>query len=436
MFRNHTLENLKITAKNMRYPVHCESSGTFRNGTIEVIDCDIEHLGNQTAQDYQDANKTGLVVWTSEHAWGYGASSGQKLIMRRGKLKSRTSAFYVHTNLAFDKPLDMRLEGQRLIATNDTGKAVYVQPLGSGQRDRLTLVGNMLMGDIYYWMNPWMPNTLEYQPANHCEIKIVGYGNSPAVFEIAESGRALKIQSITDGPTSKLTVSGDAVDILFGKKQYTLSGCVGIPGYVYGWADISGVSVGSPTVGNITSLGKRLGNCSAVNKTLSVLVDGVTTKVMVFNQDYTAQTNAAILATINTALGGLATASEYNIGGRYRPVLTDEELDLKNNSSVGILMGMALAYDGHHKKVRKMTASDSPSLFAGIAWEDIYPGEFGRVKVKGYLSRVDLYGNPGTFSYGQVLYVSDTTPGQLTLTVGANPIMRAIRSDAVQVAAK
>lgn len=435
-FRNHKLENLKITAKNMRYPVHCESGGSFKNGTIEVINCELEHYGNQEAQDYQNSISSGITVWASEHAWGYGASSGQKLLISRSKLKSRTSAFYVHSNLAFDKPLTMRVEYSNLIATNDGGKSVYVQPLGSGQADSLTLVGNKLCGDVYYWMNPWMPNTLEYQPADHCEIKIAGYGNSPAVFQVSESGRALKVQSTADGTSSSIVCSGTGADAMFGKTTYVMPGCIGISGYSYGWADISGTNVGSPSVGNITSLGKRLGNCATVNKVMNVLIDGTTTKTITFNLDYTSVTNAVILASINAALVGLATASEYNIGGRYRPSFTDEEAELRNNSTVGILMGMAVVYDGHHKKVRKMTASDDPKLFAGIAWEDIYPGAFGRVKISGYLATADLLGTIASLSYNQSLYVNPTVDGQLTTTVGTNPILRAIRIDAVEVARK
>lgn len=430
--KNSTLRNVKVTAKNMRYPIHSESGGAFRNGTIRIIDSHIEHYGNKGAQDYQDAQGSGITVWASWHAWGYGASSGQTVTFERSTLKSPTSAFYMHTNLNFDRPVQVSLKGCELITTNEGGKAVYVQPLGSGQKDSVELIGNMLSGDVYYWMNPWMPSTLDYQPANHCEIAISGYGNSPAVFEILESGRALKIQGVVDA--SDIVVSGDAVPVLFGKETYTLKGCPGIPGYAYGYADISGTNVGSPTVGNITSLGKRLGNCSVVQKTLTIVSASVS-KSVVFNKDYTALSNATILSEINTAFTGVATATAYNIGGRYRPSFTDEESQLMSTASDGILMGTALAFDGSNKNVRKMTSTDPVELFAGIAWEDIYPGTFGRVKTKGYLHVADLSGGiPSTLTYGQKLYVG-STPGVLSLT-GTIAIMKAIRKDAVEVAKK
>lgn len=429
--KNHNIKNVAVTCKNMRYPIHSDSGGGFRNGKIVVEDSVIEHLGNQEAQDYQDSIGSGVTVWTSEHAWGYGASSGQKVIMRRTKLKSRTSAMYAHTNLNFSKPVEIDIEDCQFIATNEGGKAIYVQPLGSGQADTLSFRGTELVGDIYYWMNPWMPNTLEYQPANHCEIKITGSSSSPAVFDILESGRALKIQSATEGVSSSVTVGGDAVSVIFGKENYSLRGCVGIAGYVYGWADISGMNVGSPTVGNITSLGKRLGDCTTTNKTLSILIDGTLTKTIVFNLDYTSTDNATILSSINTVLDGAAVASAYNVGGLYRPKILNEELSLKNNTSVGFLKGTALAYNGSRKNIRKMTSTDPVSIFAGIAWEDIYPNTFGRVKIGGYLPQYDLLGGPFVLTFDQALYVDTSTAGTLTTVVGTTPLLRAIRSDAV-----
>lgn len=436
--KNHHLENLRFDIENGRYPIHSDSGNSFKNGEIVVYNCDIEHLGNQSAQDYQNSLPGGgVTVWPSLHAWGYGASSGQSVLIENGRLKSPSSAYYMHTNRNFSKPSHTVIQGEVLIAWRDTGIAAQFQPLGSRQADTVTMRGNSINGRLYYWCNPWMQETLDYQPADHSEVKVFGYGNTPAVFEISEFGRALKIQSVTEGLPSKASVSGDAVPLIFGKENYSFDGCPGIKGYVYGYADISGADVGAPTVGNITSLGKRLGNCTVVNKTLNVLIDGVTTKTIVFNQDYTAQSNATILAAINAAMTGLAIATAYDIGGRYRPSFTDEELELVNATAEGIEMFMAVAYDNHHKKIRKMTATDDPSLFRGVTWADIYPSKSGRVKFRGYLSRNDLLGlSAATMTFGQPVYIDPAVPGRMTLTPGTNVIMRAISSDAVEVARK
>lgn len=430
---NHRIENVWVVIENGRYPIHCETGGAFRNGLIEIINSVLEHRGNQGVIDYQNAHPPAKPVWISYHAWGYGASSGQTIVMRRTKLISPTSAFYIHTNLNFGKPVVVELDECEYVTTQEGGKALYIQPLGSGQADAVTIRGASAIGDLYYWPNPWLPNTLDYQPANHCEISITGVNTSPMVFESLEFGRALKIQSVTDGLSSKISVSGDAVSVIFGKESYSLDGCPGIPGYVYGWADISGVAVGSPSVGNITSLGKRLGNCATVNKTLNVLIDGATSRTIVFNQDYTNQDNAAILAAINAALGSLASATAYNIGGRYRPLILGEEDKAKNNGLSGIRMGMATVYDASIRNIRKMTATDDPSMFAGITLQDFYPDQVGRIKTSGHVKNTDLYGITSSLTFGQRLYVDPSEPGKLTTTAGANPIMRAVRTDAVNI---
>lgn len=431
------IKGVKVTAQNMRYPIHSDSSGLVRDGRISIEDAWIEHLGNAEAQAYQDSISSGITVWPSTHAWGCGTSSGQSIVAKRSVFKSPTTGFYFHTNANFDNPCFVRLENSSCIGTNDNGVSVSIQALGSFQPDVCEVVGCTLVGDISYKPAvPWIPTSLSQQPANHAEVLVSGYGNSPAVFLNVESGRALKIESATDGASSSVAVSGSAVAVIFGQSVYAFQGVTGIKGYAYGWADISGVGVGIPNVGNITSLGKRLGDCTSVNKVLEVVVDGGAPITVTFNQNYTAQTNATILAAINAALGSAAITSEYNIGGRYRPMFRDEESSLLNATAEGILMGMAAAWDGSYKKIRKMTAEDAPELFAGIVWEDIYPNQLGRVKTCGWLPIADLLGIVGPLTFGQRLYVDAANPGRLTTTVGANPIMRAIRSDAVEVARK
>lgn len=435
---SHVIQGVKITCKNMRYPIHSDSSGLVKNGIIHIKDAWLEHLGNQEAQDYQDSlGGAGVPVWSSEHAWGCGTSSGQQIIAENSTFKSRTSGFYVHDNANFENPCYVRLENCTHLGTNDNGAGLSIQALGAFQDNQLVLIGAKFLGDINYKPAvPWIPTDLALQPADHSQWKVSGYANAPMVFINTETGRALKIESAIDGVTSSVAVSGSAVAVIFGSAVYTLAGVTGIKGYAYGWADISGVGVGIPNVGNITSLGKRLGDCTSVNKVLEVVVDGGAPITVTFNQNYTAQTNATILAAINAALGSAATASEYNIGGRYRPMFRDEESSLLNATAEGMLMGMAAAWDGSYKKIRKMTASDAPELFAGIAWEDIYPNQLGRVKTCGWLPIADLLSVAGPLTFGQRLYVDAANPGRLTTTVGANPIMRAIRSDAVEVAIK
>lgn len=435
---NTQLRNLTVTGRNVRYPVHSEGSGLNKNTSMVVENCLIEHLGNDGAVQWQEANGGNpSLVWPFTTAWGWGAASGQKFKGVRSTFRSPTVAWYVHTNSYFDKPCISTLDNCECIATNSDGKSIRVQPLGSLRNDIVQVNNSLLVGDIDYLSGPWIPALIEDQPADHSEIKIMGAGNSPAVFTIQDFGRALRIESSLVGAGSAISVGGTAFAPLFGKESYARNGVSGMKGYRYGWADISGAGVGQLENVFITSLGKRLGDCTGAPKTLSVFVNFSATPVnIVFNQNYTNATNASILSTINTALAGSAVASEYAVGERYRPRFTDEEMLLKNASSDGIPMGAALAFSGSNKQVRKMTATDSALIFAGIAWEDIYPGQFGRVKTKGYLSVKDVLGALSGLSYGQALYVDSAAPGRVVTAVGANAIMKAIRPDAVQVSPK
>ena len=430
------LTRLKVTGRNVRYPIHSDSSGADKDRIQTLRQCWIEHLGNAGAQAYQDSISSGVTVWQSQHAWGCGTSSGMVIESVDTVFRSPSTAFYFHTRQLFAKGSRQTLRNSRMLTTNDSGEAIAIQPLGSMQEDVLQLNGCEVQGFMSYSASPWIPDTLVNQPANHSEIKVMGAGNTPFAFKITDFGRALKIESTDTTSASKIEVSGDAVPIVFGRQVFSMPGVVGIKGYVYGWADISGVGVGINRNVFITSLGQRLGDCTTVNKTLGVKINGGTTTTITFNQNYTAQSNATILAAINAALGSLAVATAYDIGGRYRPEMLDEERSLKNNSVEGILMGMAVAWDGHNKKIRKMTASDAPALFAGIVMEDIYPGQWGRVKTCGWMLNTDLYQFTGSPSYHQVFYIDPAVPGKPTLTVGTNAIMRDKASNIVEVAPK
>ena len=429
MDRSGTLDGIKITARNARYALHCEASGANPDSTIRFKDIWMEHLGNSPT----------VPAWVSQAALGCGVSSGWDLRSEGSTYRSPFACFSYHTNNDFAKPSYVENNGDRLIGTAAdgaiSGYSLRIQPLGSRQRDQYRAYGCQFMGDIWYQPDPWKQTTLDYQPAAHTEVEMVGWGNSPAVFIMTEFGRALKIASNTEAG-STVTVAGDAVPLLFGEVK-TFPGVVALPAYVHGTFDISGAGVGLNRNIFITALGKRLGNCTSVNKTLTITLNGDAPVSIVFNQDYTNVTNATILATINAELGSSGVASEYNLGGRYRPLWTDEEKTLWNASATeGIPMGAALVHDGSYKKIRKMTSSDPSGLFIGIAWEDIYPGTWGRVKTCGYLPTSDLLGYITPLTFGQPVYINPAMAGRMTANVGTYPIMSAIRSDAVEVAKK
>ena len=83
---SNVLENLTITAKNLRYPIHSESGGTHTNWVQILNNCYVEHFGNTSPNN----------TWTSYHAWGEGASSGAYAEFNNCVFKSPAEPWYVH----------------------------------------------------------------------------------------------------------------------------------------------------------------------------------------------------------------------------------------------------------------------------------------------------------------------------------------------------
>ena len=83
---SNKLENLTITAKNLRYPIHSESGGLVTDWVQILNNCYVEHLGNTSPNN----------TWTSQHAWGEGASSGAYAEFNNCVFKGSIEAWYVH----------------------------------------------------------------------------------------------------------------------------------------------------------------------------------------------------------------------------------------------------------------------------------------------------------------------------------------------------
>lgn len=418
------LSGLDVSVRNGRYAVHIEANGTNPDAKIKLKDCRFEHRGNVIGS------------WASLAALGMGVSSGWTVSSRDCVYTSPVFPFSWHNNVNFDAPALVENCRDTFVALTDStgggvnGTAIRIQPIGSGQRDQHVIEDCVIVGDILYSVSTWHPTELDMQPADHTEIQISGKGNSPAVFRIVDFGRALKIAA-PDDINDAVSVSGDAVSVLMGRvKSYP--GVTGLPAYVHGWADVSGVAVGPGADVNITSMGHRLGNLIGAPISMTVLV-GAQSRTITFSADMTTVSNAEILNQINTALEGIAVASLYAVGERYRPSFADEERSLVNTQSYGIPMGSLLAYDGSTSRVRLMTFGDDPSLFAGVAWEDIYPATAGRVKVRGYLPLGDiLRGDSAAVAFGTTFSVSATAPGAAVVG-GAQGVLRGIRASAVEV---
>lgn len=430
MRRTSKVEGLTVLARNARYAIHLESSKGGPNRVQDIVNCHVEHLGNDDA-----VNNT----WVSQNGFGSGLSSGQVVRLRDSTIISKNAvAFSYHTNIGFVAPTLVKAEGCAFTthSASNGASAFLILPIGSFQKDRCHLVGNVFGGDISYSISPWLPTALNEQPADHAEVHVTGYGNSPAVFRNTDFGEALRVQSATTGASSTVAIAGSAAAVIFGdgtnNRHFTRKGSAGFSGAVWGWGDVSTTPVGPTGTVQEKTLGKRLGDCTGTSKTLTVTVDGGSAITVTFNQNHTNQTNATVLGIINAALGSAAVADTFKPGARYRPNFSDEEKSLKNTSGSGILMGSVLAYDGSMQNVRLMTSADAGNLFAGIAWEDIEAGKRGRVKTRGWLPIADvLRSDSGGLTFGGSMSVG-ATPGKVEIG-GSQGLLSAVRGDAVQV---
>jgi hypothetical protein len=137
--------------------------------------------------------------------------------------------------------------------------------------------------------------------------------------------------------------------------------------------------------------GHLLGDCSTVNKTLIVTVDGVD-RTITFDKNYSggpvtsapAYSYTQILTEINTALSGFAVA--YDSYTEFYPEIIDMFQQCKNrSSSESIAVGMGVIIEGNGY-CRKAVSGEKPT---GIALDEIQHAQaginpdLGKVMLKG-----------------------------------------------------
>ncbi|QIW17173.1 hypothetical protein [Bacillus thuringiensis] len=409
------IKNLKITAKNMRYAVHDESNGVVKNVNHKLYNAHIEHFGNQDVVDYRTAQgkltgqDSAASAWSATTPYGYGASSGMELIHENCTFKSPSRAWYVHNREKFEKPNRNILINCKLINTSsdELARSIVVQNLGSGTNDELILQGCELNGYISVDDNPWIPTELQYQYANHNDITIRGFGNTPVPYFNNTRGKALKITSNEKVTNSKVTLSGSAVAVLFGD-VILFEGKGGLQGYAVGEFDVSDIGTSLTSNVYVSGMQRRLGNRTSNPINLVVTFENKAPITITFNEDYTSKDNNYILNVIITALGTNGTASLWNPAFYERPKFTDERLTCHNTSSVGIPRGSAVRRGDIMTSCELITATDDLDDFLGFAEQDINPGETGTIKIKGFLTVNDVL-RDGTVNFGRGNYIGVST---------------------------
>lgn len=435
---NTLLYGLKLTVKNCQYVIHLETNGNpqFENTHQQIVNCHVEHLGNAGI---------GNVGWAiaNQFAVGAGISSGQRITLRNSVFIGPAGGFSYHTNAEFDLPTFVDSEGCTYVPTStewnapfsDSGyAALRIIPAGSGQADQCRLVGNSFGGPVLYGVNNgagWLSIDPNYQPADHSEIRVYGYGNSNLLFKANGQGLALRIRSNSTGASSSVAVAGDLWG-LFGDPAI-VTGTTGLPGSATFPRDISGEAVGpSGSGGDINSLKVRLGNRTGAPISGTVAVDGGSAQTVTLGGNYTGQDNATIIAAIQAQITG-ATVTEHSLDKEYFPELTDEVARVRNDGATGYPKGTTLAWDTRvGESVRVMTDADAARRFAGVLLEDLVPGGTARVKSKGMLMLDRLLTSGGiSLALGDPLSVS-ATPGALAESA-SKPVAYAAASDTVEL---
>lgn len=414
--------NIKVTGRNCRYAIHDESSGVVTDKNHTLRNCHIEHYGNQDVIDYRVANTLPAgSVWSVLSPYGYGSSSGIKLVHENCTFKSPTNGWYVHNNTHFTKPNVNRVTNCRVINAGiaEDKKAVVMQSLGSGTRDQVILEGNSLSGAIYIDDNPWIPTDLASQYANHFEYDISGYGNTPVPFINMTRGMALKITSNESVATSKVALSGTAVPVLLGN-LLNFDGKGGLKGYCYGSFDVSDIGTSLSANVFVSGMQRRLGNRTSTPVTLTVTFESKVPIDITFAEDYITRDNTYILAQINTALGANGVASIFNPALWERPKLRDERVTYRNMSASGIPRNSAVKRSTIMGGFDIMAYADDISDFLGFLEDDVNPNETGTIKKLGYMGANDVI-KDGTvnFAHGNMIGISTTIPGKIINTADA-----------------
>ncbi|MFI9550875.1 hypothetical protein [Nonomuraea endophytica] len=416
------LENLTITAVNMRYAVHSESSGGNTDAVHLIKNCRIEHLGNQGARTWRTANPgSGMspsTVWVSERPWGYGSASGVYERFEDCTFAGTREPWYIHTNKDFTAPTVNELVNCELVQTGPfTSPMLTVQSLGSGQADSVTLTGCTLTGRfIYDEDRPWISVNAGRQVADKSETSITLTNCTPVGYRAAHRGLALKLTALDTADDVSIDVAGDAAPLLMGTPTFRHGGG-GIASYTYGHWDISGILVGpasNVTVNN--TLGRRLGDCATTPRQLIITIGGTTTRVIDFTEDLTGRPNAYILNLINIQVSGQLVAAEYAVtAGETYPAFTERESVRANTGAAGIARWAAVVASG--TGVRLMMTGDPATALAGVAIEQLGPGRSGRILASGILRPNQLLGIATAIVLnGQPLYLSDTVAGRFSMS--------------------
>lgn len=192
--KSSKLENLTVTAKNLRYAVHNESSNTYKDWILNVKNCKFIHYGNVA----------GTWDWCS--TWGEGCSSGSTSAFENCDFINYTvnPTFGVHNNNGFTLPSSHKFKNCNFTNLISNGVAFRCGSMGSGQTDSLDFVGCNFAGLVI----------TKEELNNGCglDFSITGYANSYLEYSIINS----------DNKQYSYNLKGETIELV-NKETFTLS---------------------------------------------------------------------------------------------------------------------------------------------------------------------------------------------------------------------
>ena len=428
-----------IIAENCRYPIHIDSPILNKDTAQFIKGCNIIHNGNTG-----DATN-----WTSTNPIGIGTGSGQEILIENSIVAMAST----HNNGGFQFPSIVTYKNCSILGGYTY--AIVASSFRSTQRDKLVFEQcDIAKGSSVGITTGSYYTNLSSQKADRIEVEIEARDNQPLAIDNSNvNGIGLMITSKSIGSNSSVSFDNASSafpliistglnsvpysnrylrKVVFGYEKFI--GGNGLASYAIGSLDISENAISS---NYITSLGKRLGDCSTVNKTLTVIIDGTSYNI-VFNKNYngtastapSTYTNAQIIAEITAVIGSVATVKEYVVGKDYYPLFKGNTVKTNADTSE-ILKGMGIVFNGV-RTIRKATNSDG--RIDGIALDDCIVGGTTRIITCGQIytrnsgQRFAIQQNANTATtYGTKLGMSATagifeinaTP-MLLLGTGAN----------------
>ena len=255
---------------------------------------------------------------------------------------------------------------------------VNLGSVGGYELSRVTFTDCTFQGVTKGWISLIrnQPELWKY-PANNFEWKISGGGNKGLVFDfskITNGGEALKIESANF--SEDLTISGTAVDVLFGPNYKTIFSNPRIKGKIIGWSDVRDIQSGLKPYSDpidVIQMWKRLGDCSQLPKALTVTVEGIA-QTYTFDKNYLVlkPSETTIIAAINSVIRNAVVSKIHGIDMFDFLDMPEKATSIVGDAD-GILKNELVYFNGY--TVKKAALGSDSKTVKGIAVSEGKKGE-------------------------------------------------------------